>query len=159
MIAALARTALRLRYYKRLFVDDGFLILALILTSASVGVYVHLLDGMYISESVSQGKIPLDVSLLSIEKAALRFHVLSDVFVVLTWTSIIAVKFSVLFFFKTLIFRIRYMEMLWRYVTVATLLSWIGWCISSILGCPYFDLRSGKADLAVACILADEVGS
>ena len=147
MVAALIRSVLRLHYHKRLSVDDAFLIFAVALACTSMGLYIQFMDGMYLGEATAMGRIPEDATLAKIEELTLRFHVLNDVFLVLTWTSIFAVKFSFLFFFRSLIDRIRSMEVLWRYVTAVTFLSWVVCVIDSIVSCPYFDLRSGESIL------------
>lgn len=97
---------------------------------------------MYLLEAVTEGHIPPGVTFLIIKTEALQFHKLNDVFLVLTWTATCAVKLSFMFFFKALITRVRSMEVLWRGVTGAVVITWMGGCAASIVGCPYFDERS-----------------
>lgn len=69
---------------------------------------------------------------------------LSDIFLVHTWTSIFAVECSFLFFLKTLSSRVDSMELLWRYITAITFLTWVGCCVGPIIRCSYFDDHSGR---------------
>lgn len=147
MVAATARTILRLCYQKRLAIDDGFLILATIIASISLGLYVNFMDSMYLIEAVTEGQLPLGTTLQTIKSEGLRLHKLSDIFLVLTWSTIFAVKFSFLFFFKALIKRVQSMEVFWRSIVAFTTITWMAGCAASIVGCPYFDERSCKLPL------------
>lgn len=71
-----------------------------------------------------------------------RFHKLSDAYLVLTYTSIFAVKFSFLFFFRVLVRRVHKMVVYWWIVIAITTVGWIVCVIGIFLPCLYFDNRS-----------------
>lgn len=75
-----------------------------------------------------------------------RFHKLSDAYLVLTYTSIFAVKFSFLFFFRVLVRRMHKMIVYWWIVVAVTTVAWAVCVISIFLPCTYFDERSSQSD-------------
>lgn len=131
-----------MKFQKRLFVDDGFLLLALILLITSMALYFSFMDSLYMIEAIIfQGQIPSELSFAAIEQTVSRAHVLETTALELSWTSIFAVKFSFLFFFKTLVSRIRPMTILWRIVVGVTAVAWVAGCLCVVMECPYFDER------------------
>ena len=108
----------------------------------ALGLYVQFMDSMYLLEAIIEGQNLPGVTFQIFESEGLRFHRLSDVCLVLTWTATFAVKFSFLFFFKALISRVRFMGVLWRGIVGLTTITWMAGCVASIVGCPYFDDRS-----------------
>ena len=139
VLAAIFRTALRLNYQKRLFVDDGFLLLAVASATACMGLYLSITDDLYMIEAIMfQGQLPTNLSFSDIEDTVNKAHILETIALELSWTSIFAVKFSFLFFFKTLVNRIRPMTILWQFVVAATTVAWVVGCLCAIMECPYF---------------------
>ncbi|MCJ1468504.1 hypothetical protein MMC07_007133 [Pseudocyphellaria aurata] len=118
VLFVIARTTLRLRYQKRLFIDDAFLFFAEICLCASVGLLYAFAEGLYLDEALitrpSAAVFPPDFMHL-----LFQFHKLSDAYLVLTYTSIFAVKFSFLFFFRVLVRRMHKMIVYWWTVFVA----------------------------------------
>lgn len=72
----------------------------------------------------------------------LHLHRVSDAFIILCYTAIYAVKFSFLFFFRTLVRRIPKMLSFWRVVVAITGFAWVISSLSAWLPCPYYDIRS-----------------
>ena len=70
---------------------------------------------------------------------AFRFQKLNDAYLVLTYNTIFAVKFSFLFFFRMLINRVRQMKIYWWLVAAATGVVWAYGVIGFFITCPYFD--------------------
>lgn len=70
---------------------------------------------MYLVQASLEGRVTSNVSASEIEAATLRFHLLSDIFIVLSWTTVIAVKYSFLSFFRMLIRRVHGKQAYWRY--------------------------------------------
>ena len=136
------RTILRLHYRKRLFVDDGFLIFAVLVASASLGVYFKFMDSLYLTATVENGRIPQAVSVEAMKSAGLDLHKFASVYIELTWTCTFAVKLSFLAFFKSLISRVPSMELVWRCVVGMTIISWVVVLVVSMLACPHFDERA-----------------
>lgn len=149
LLTASTRIVIRLYYQKRLFKDDAFLILAIALLSTSVGLYFSFVDDMYLAEALILGDLDLvpETDLTTIIPKSLRLHKISDVFLVLTWTSLNSVKFSFLIFFQTFTTRvgIKMLSRYWWFVAVFTTISWGVGVALEIVACPYFDERARKS--------------
>ena len=122
IVAAAARTFFRVKQSRRLELDDVFLILAIITLSAFVGVIYTIRDLMYLSVYVSLGTedpgFPLDGTFDPIK--SFRFYgIMDEAASVLVWTSIFAIKFSFVFFFRKLTRRVRGIKIWWWIVVVA----------------------------------------
>lgn len=119
-----ARTGIRLRYQKRLFIDDIFLYFGVICLCAALGLYLEFSKDMFLNEALMtkplQTKLPSDY--LSIW---IRFHKMSASYLALTYTTIFSVKFSFLFFFRTLTQRARQMVIYWWMVLFILVVTWI----------------------------------
>ena len=149
IILAIARTCIRLRYQKRLFADDVFLLVAILCLCAALALLVIFCPSMYLIEAYVAAtpviELPPDpLQLLALEQHLFKYLKLSDVYYIMTWTTIFAVKFSFLFFFRVLIRRVRGITLYWRIVGGISVLSW-GYCISgAFIICPYYDIRACK---------------
>lgn len=143
VLFVIARITLRLRYQKRLFIDDAFLFIAQVLLCVCLGLLYMFADSLFLDEALvtrpSLAIIPPDF-----ENQLFRFHKISDAYLVLTYTSIFAVKFSFLFFFRVLVRRVHKMVVYWWIVVAVTAVAWIVCSISIFLPCLYFDERSCK---------------
>ncbi|MCJ1245147.1 hypothetical protein MMC30_002348 [Trapelia coarctata] len=120
--AAAARTILRVRQSRRLELDDVFLILAIVTLCAFVGVIYSVKDLLYFSVYLALGLedpgYPLSAS-FDFEKAFAYYGQMDEAASLLIWTSIFAVKFSFVFFFRKLTRRVRGIEIWWRIVVAA----------------------------------------
>ena len=97
IVASAARTFFRIR---RLDIDSGFLALALITLCASAGVFHAASSLLYLQVRFSVGHpIPMTPDFLDQLE---YYHRMENAALVLLWTSIFAVKFSFLFFFRHL---------------------------------------------------------
>lgn len=102
------------------------------------------LSSMFVVEAVIAGYPNLDIPLDLVDQS-LRLHVLGSVFLVLTHITILAVKFSYLFFFKCLIRRVRKLKIYWWTVTLITGAVWGFGFVDVFLPCHFFDMtRNGK---------------
>lgn len=90
---------------------------------------------MYLLQSSIEDRVPSNVSTTEIEATTLRFHLLGNIFIALSWTVVVAIKYSFLFLFRTLIRRVRVMEIYWRCVMSVTTITWIagGWELSLLV--------------------------
>ncbi|MCJ1464989.1 hypothetical protein MMC07_003604 [Pseudocyphellaria aurata] len=147
VLFVIARTTIRLRYQKRLFIDDAFLFLAEICLCASVGLLYACADSLFLNEALitrpSTVVLPPDyLNRLS------RSHKLDYAYIILTFTSIFAVKFSFLFFFRILVRRIHKMSVYWWVAVTVTTVAWVFCVLEPFIFCPYFDERldSCKSD-------------
>ena len=141
IIGAIIRVAIRLHYQRRLYVDDGFLFFAIICLCVATGLMYEVIPSMYLVEAIltNDPNISLPSNFIA---EPLLFHKLSDGFLVLTYNTIFAVKFSFLFFFRVLIRRVHSMLVYWWMVAVLTAVVWAYGVIGVFLTCPYFDIRS-----------------
>lgn len=156
IILAIARTCIRLRYQKRLFADDVFLLVAVICLCAALTLLVIFAPSMYLIEafitSAPTIELPPDpLQQQALEQKLFNYLKLSDVYYIMSWTTIFAVKFSFLFFFRVLIWRVRGITLYWRIVGGVSVLAW-GYCISgAFIICPYFDIRACKSPVQPYC--------
>lgn len=141
VIFAIGRIAIRLRYQKSLAIDDAFLIFAVVCLIVALGLLFACLSSTYLLEALITGDpnviIPADI----IDQVQ-WFRKLSTAFLVLTFTTIFAVKFSFLFLFKSLIRNVRNMNIYWWIVVVTTAAVWAFGVVENFLPCPTFGPRS-----------------
>ena len=143
IITASVRIATRIKYHRKLFVDDAFLIfacLALTTLFASVLYYTPatylaaaILDGQsYQGSSASPTSVPLGALISTYRKAQL----LRGSF---AWLTIFAVKFSFLSFFRTLTVRLPRLFLYWKSIVVVTVFSCVFSVVCGFIGCADFD--------------------
>ena len=144
ILAAGLRTAIRLRYQKRLFVDDGFLFLAIVFLIASMVLLWFQFDEMYLAEALVTNQDPPPKLPKNFFAQLIHFLKFSDAFLVLSWSSVLAVKFSFLFFFRSLIDRVPHMMYYWWTTVGITFCVWAFGCGAVFAPCPYFDFRLGE---------------
>lgn len=140
-LVASIRVIIRLRLQKLSWWDDGFLLLAVVLMTTCLGLLFTSIDDIYASWAVANGFIGPQTTYTEILTRAKRLHIYTTVFIVTAWTGIVAVKFSFLFFFKSLIRRIRYLEIFWWYTVVFTASSWAAGAVAEVFACPRYDER------------------
>lgn len=102
-----------------------------------------VVEPLYVAETLIITPASVEVALDFLNRI-LHFHRMSDAFVILCYTALYAVKFSFLFFFRTLVRRIPRMVTFWRVVVAITGVAWVVSSISAWLPCPYYDIRSSK---------------
>ncbi|KAL2042823.1 hypothetical protein N7G274_004583 [Stereocaulon virgatum] len=161
ILAAIARTILRIHYQNRLFIDDGFLLLAVLFAVVCMGLLPQFLDATYLLQAHLEARVPPGTTEEQVNAATLRFHLYSDVLNSLSFTIVFAIKFSFLSFFKQLIRRIRKLEIYWWYVVGVTAVTWIAGFVGIYASCSYFDERAlacassiNATTIALYCILA-----
>lgn len=135
---------------RRLELDDVFLIVAIITLSAFVGVVYTVRDLMYLSVYVSLGMkdpgFPLDGT-FDPSKSFHYYGMMDEAASVLVWTSIFAIKFSFVFFFRKLTQRVRGIEIWWWIVVLALvpcalICMFLGFIICPTLNCNPAALRN-----------------
>jgi len=150
IVAAAARTLFRVKQSRRLELDDVFLIVAIITLSAFVGVVYTVRDLMYLSVYVSLGMkdpgFPLDGT-FDPSKSFHYYGMMDEAASVLVWTSIFAIKFSFVFFFRKLTQRVRGIEIWWWIVVLALvpcalICMFLGFIICPTLNCNPAALRN-----------------
>ncbi|MCJ1428168.1 hypothetical protein MMC29_006076 [Sticta canariensis] len=141
VVFTIGRIIIRLRYQKSLAVDDAFLIFAVVCLCVATGLLFAFLSSMYLLEALitddPNATIPMDI----IDQVE-WFRALSTAFLVLTFTTIFAVKFSFLFLFKALIRNVRKMKIYWWTVVSTTAAVWAFGVVEFFLPCPTFGAKS-----------------
>ena len=134
-----ARSYIRLRKFKRLFADDGFLFLAVIALIAGTIILYADVPAIYTINDVLAGveKAPIDFSDQLIQDHGFQVAASS-----LEMLAVFSVKFSFLFFFRSLIRRIPYLT-IWWWCILACLVPTALICIfSGFLGCRDFGAQA-----------------
>lgn len=133
------RVIIRLRYQTgRLSLDDAFLAFGVMCLCVSFALLFTFTSSTFLVEALAIGYLNPDIPLDAVDQMT-RFHILAYIFFVLTCTTIFAVKFSYLLFFKFLIRRVKKTTIYWWTVTVITSVAWGFSVASPFLSCPYFD--------------------
>ena len=117
MISSCARFYIRIVVQKSFSVDDGVLLFGVGCLIAAIALLFVFIDRMYLVGATEAGTPNIQLPPDFIEEA-FAFHKYVTVALILTWCSIVAVKFSYLILFKKLIDRIRPMVVYW-------------WCVAS----------------------------
>lgn len=147
ILSVLARTAIRLRYQKKLSIDDGFLYFAVVCLCAAVGLLWSFTDAMYFNQalflSTQTPDFPSNFQAL-LDFLEHRFHKTSAAYLILAHTTIFSVKFSFLFFFRILVRRVQKMIIYWWTILGIMIFAWVVTLLVDILPCPYFDIRASK---------------
>lgn len=152
VVFTIGRIIIRLRYQKRLAVDDAFLIFAVVCLCVAIGLLFAFISSMYLLEALitddPNASIPIDI-IHQVE----WFRALSTAFLVLTFTTIFAVKFSFLFLFKALIRNVRKMNIYWWIVVSTTVAVWAFGIVEFFLPCPTFGPKSCKRRFVLQCVV------
>ncbi|TGO52384.1 hypothetical protein BCON_0142g00100 [Botryotinia convoluta] len=138
LVSAICRFYVRLQIQKDFGLDDGFLLVGIGCISVALIIQYSInMDTMYLAEALTHNPetavMPPDFL-----QQVFGFQKWITVVSMLTWTSIMAVKFSFLFLFRKLIDRIRPLKIYWWVVTITTT-GILGFGISGYyLACPYY---------------------
>ncbi|MCJ1246847.1 hypothetical protein MMC30_004056 [Trapelia coarctata] len=144
VVLAAIRTHIRIYKFHRLFVDDGFLFLA---TTALIGgtVLIHLdAPYLYLQVNVESGAEAAPPNFI---QQLLSDQKLQDSATVLLAVTIFSVKYSFLFFFHSLVRRVRTLTIWWWCVFAIVIPSTIVCICSSFIACPYFG-----EEVLVSCV-------
>lgn len=147
MISACARYYIRIFIQKQFSSDDGILLFGLACLIAAIGVLLTIVDKMYLigaSESGNLTDVPLPDDFI---EQAYVFQKMVTVSLVLTWCSIVSVKFSYLFLFRRLIGRIPKMTTYWWIAVVYNAMISIYGGIVYGVACPdFYSLKACKCN-------------
>ena len=109
-MAATARTAIRIHEFGQLHVDDYFLFLATAALIGGTGLSLKTIPSLYFFAEVILGH---DLPPKDRLQKAIHDSTSAITGGVLCWTTIFAVKFSFLFYFRGLVRRLRNLAILW----------------------------------------------
>lgn len=142
MIAAAARTALRLKQHGRLFFDDLFLLIACIFLTAATIITYHVSWALYVPYSDFTLFHPNDL-----KRRVIWFQKMVFAYISLTWVVIFAVKLSFMYFFRALVDRLVNMVIYWRIVLGVIVVSFAVCVSEAAMECPHFDISSGMSPI------------
>ncbi|KAJ5793386.1 uncharacterized protein N7503_009364 [Penicillium pulvis] len=140
VLGVLLRLFIIIRVQKqRISLDDYLLIVALGFLLASIIImYAKVIDGMYLTWAIELGMTNVTIP-TDIVEVGYKFHLYSDVCLLISWCSFSAVKLSFLFFFKKLIDRMRVWQIYWRMVFAYTVCVLIYGALVFFVSCPFFN--------------------
>lgn len=135
VLFAIFRYCIRWIFFRRLYLDDAFVFLALVILIASGVMYHFMAPTMYIMHCIlNRGDPPPpNIGELSITFMKMQFAV-----TLLFWTGIWAVKFAFLAFFYQLGRGLRAQSILWKSVLVFSIMAYFGCLISYPIACSSF---------------------
>lgn len=149
VLAAFCRILIRLRQKKRLFVDDGFLLFGLACLCVATAISWRYLGSMYLIEAMITGMSDVELPPDIIDRS-LEFHKMVECALCLAWTCVFSIKFSFLFFFRSLIERVGTFTPYWWTVVTLSIIVWVGGMIGFWMSCPYYtDTRACR--IPVSC--------
>ena len=144
LVSACARYFIRIRLQKKFSIDDGILLFGIGCLIAAIAVLFTFVDKLYLAEAIESGTPFIELPPDFMEQAYDQ-HKLSIIVLILTWCSIVSVKFSYLFLFKKLIDRIPRMISYWWCVAAFTAVISAYGASVYVVACPYiYSARSGK---------------
>lgn len=138
MVSVCARFYIRVVIQKQFSSDDGILLFGIACLIVAIGLLFTFIDKMYIVGAAESGNL-VSVSLPAdyIEQS-FEFQKMVTVALVLTWCSIVSVKFSYLFLFRRLISRLPGMMVYWWIAAVYNGMISIYGAIVYGVACPEF---------------------
>lgn len=145
MVAATTRFVLQIKLYRRLHIDDYFLLLACICVTAGTVLGYTKVGDLYWTEDLSLHPTRLASLLVSEEDFVNQVNAykrLSYAYPALLWTAIFAVKFAYLIFFRQLVARLRPLIIYWRVVLTITIISFPVCILSIYVGCEKWGLEA-----------------
>lgn len=144
VILAAVRTVIRVRHFRRLYIDDGFLFLAVAALTAGTGLMLVDIPYAYLQEQVEAGVEAPPPNLMD---SLLQDQKVQNAATVLIATTIFSVKFSFLFFFRLLLQRTKKWYIWWWWTIFIILIpSAALFMFSDFISCPY----TGEAVLSKA---------
>lgn len=150
-----ARIGMRWRSRQRLYLDDYFLLFGLACLCGATGIILVSARKIFVAEALL-----VDPSfLLTIERGLAIMSTAPAIihsFLFLTWTVVIAVKFSFLALFRLLIQRISWkITFYYWFVVVFTVITWIYMVSGAFIACPAFGVQIDTKILGKKRFLAD----
>ena len=144
-MTAIARTVIRFRTAPRYTLDDALLLFACICLTVATGLLYKLIPLAYLGEELDFNDIvSLPFPISDVGKESVLAVRLLDVYVLLSWVVVYAVKFCYLIFFRALIDRVRQMIIYWRVVVLITIVFGGLTVAGNFIGCPRIDVSSSE---------------
>lgn len=143
LLAAGARIAIQIKHRHRIFLSDAFLLFACLCLCVGTGMLYWFFDSLYLIQAAYNDpfSVALPLNFLDVLTYSLK---LLFAYQTIIWTTIYAIKFSFLAFFRPLLVHLSGLKTWWTCVSVATALAW-GFCaVGVFVICPHFDLLASK---------------
>ena len=129
MLFFVFRVLVRLKVFRRLHADDALVLFACIMLFINTVLWQSDVDDLYENIAVSAGQLfPPPTELPHNTERYLRRSI---VVIVLFYTGLWSVKLSFLIFFKRLGHNVRHQSILWWFVLIVTVASWVT-CLGTI---------------------------
>lgn len=148
VLVAIARVAIRAKLNRRIYVDDGLFFFAVVtLVAGTIMTYIDI-PYIYLQQNVQSGAREPPAHFV---QQLIHSVKIQDAAVVLLSSTIFAVKLSFMAFFRSLIRRLRKLEIWWWCVLFIVVPSSVMLVISNFITCGYFDERIlGKPNSAAS---------
>lgn len=123
---------------RRLCYDDYFVLIGAICLCAAVGiVYKHCEYAFLVQALLSNPFLISEISADQTKELLTTPYSIAHAFFALSWTTIFAVKFSFLIFFKRLINRVSGIQAYYWIVIIISLLSWLFSLVEPLILCSH----------------------
>ncbi|KAL8671750.1 MAG: hypothetical protein Q9168_003745 [Polycauliona sp. 1 TL-2023] len=147
---AIGRGVVRARLNRKIYVDDGFFILAVAtLIAGTIMTYLDI-PYIYLQENVQAGTQAPPANL---EQQLIHSVKIQNAAAVLLSATVFSVKLTFLVFFRALIRRLRKLEIWWWFVLVVAVITSIILICGNFISCPYYDER-----ILVKCVSPSALG-
>lgn len=133
-IVAAARLIIRIYVFRRLYVDDYLFLLSVAAVISSSGLFFALTGPLYYAEQIQAG---LALPSLNFLESIVQTANIAYAAEALAWVTVYAVKFSFLFYFRSLIKRIQKIMTLWWIVFVICIPTAAIAISAPFIECPY----------------------
>ena len=139
------RCYIRFHIQKQFSLDDGILLFGVACLAAAIGLLMAFIDRMYVVSASESGDFPNTPIPADFAEQSYSFQKLVDVALVLTWFSIVSVKFSYLFLFRRLISRIPQLVTYWWIAAVFNgVISIYGSIVYGVVCRDFYSVKASK---------------
>lgn len=126
------RTAIRIHVFRRLFADDVCVFFAVVILIALGVLYNHAIPVIFNIERIVLGEA---ISSLGFKEQIEYFLKLQFSIIILFWTSLWAVKFSFLMFYKNILAGLPGHIIWWKFIFAFTVLAFLGCQATNLKSC------------------------
>ncbi len=145
VISVFARIGIRIHTYRKLSVDDYFILAALLSLSAITALAYKTCDYLFLGRALERDSSLIFKISSDLFNGLLNVSVqYTQAFIALSWTAIFFVKFSFLAFFKRLIRQVEHIQTYYWIVVAFTVVSWLFVVFQQFILCPYTGTKVGK---------------
>ena len=134
---------------KRLGLDDWLLVLACICLTAATGLLLYAIPTVYLIEATSLDPLGLfgngGSGIDDINELLIKINFFAKfnwIYLILSWTTIFAVKFGFLSFFKQLVRGLPYIYRYWKVVVAVTAVVYGFSLVDGVIACPHDGLTA-----------------